>query len=95
MPFSRLINEGRDATLFSIGPRVMRELTSTHIDNDIPSSWARTATACGRFAGLLCQHLFVNSQTAGVNPSASAEIGLDGLPPLITVRITVGSGLLA
>jgi len=64
------------------------------VDNDIPPRQTRTAEVSGRFAGFFCQHLFVNSQTAGVNPRASAAVGLFGLSPLVTKRITVGSGLL-
>ena len=54
----------------------------------------KTLEVSGRSAGFLCQHFFVNSQTVGLNPSASAETGLGGLSPLATKRMTVGSGLL-
>jgi len=40
----------------------------------------------GRFPGVLCQHLFVNFQIAGVNPSASACTGCGGLSPLVTIN---------
>ena len=45
----------------------------------------------GRFAASVSQHLFASFQTPGVNPSASAEAGFDGLSPLDTLRMTVGS----
>ena len=63
------------------------------VRNDILSRWASTSEASGRFSGFLYQHLFVNSQTAGVNPNTSAEAGLDGLSPLVTMTVTTGSGL--
>jgi hypothetical protein len=60
-----------------------------------PSRDVRVSEVSGCFPGYLYQHLFVNSQTAGLNPSASAETGLGGLSPLTTKRMAVGSGLLA
>lgn len=63
------------------------------VGNIIPSRRARISEVFGRFAAFLCQHSFVNFQTAGVNPSTSAEAGFGGLSPLDTMRMTVGSGL--
>ena len=45
----------------------------------------------GCFIGFLCQHLFVNSQTDEVNPSALASAGLGGLSPFITMPIILKS----
>ena len=70
----------------------MNPLTE-QVGNIIPSRRARISEVFGRFAAFLCQHSFVNFQTAGVNPSTSAEAGFGGLSPLDTMRMTVGSGL--
>lgn len=93
--FNRLRNEGEGTALLPFHPHLMSKLKSKHVDNDIPSRYARTSEVSGRFAGFLCQHIFVNSQSAGLNPSASAETGLGGLSPPVTKIMTVGSGLLA
>ena len=63
------------------------------MDNDVLSRWARIVEASGRFAGFLSQHLFVNFQIAGVNPSVSAQTGWGGLSPLVTMIMTFASSL--
>jgi len=94
MCFNRLRNEGGGTAFLPFHSHVISKLESKHADNDIPSRYARISEVSGRFAGFLCQHLFVNSQIIGLNPSTSAETGLGGLSPLVTQRMTVGSGLL-
>lgn len=72
---------------------VINELASKQVSNDAPSRWARISEVFGRLAAFLCQHLFANSQTSGVNPRTSPDAGLDGLSPSVTLRMTIGSGL--
>lgn len=92
--FNRLRNEGGGTTFLPFHTHVISKLKSKRVNNDLPSRYARISEVSGRFVGFLFQHLFVNSQTTGLNPSASAETGLGGLSPLVTQRMTVGSGLL-
>ena len=75
MLFNRLKNEGEAVTTLSIDPHVISELVIRIDNNDILSRFARISEVPGRFPGALCQHLFVNFQMAGVNPSASACTG--------------------
>ena len=94
MCFRRLRNEGGGIAFLPFHSHVISKLKSKHADNDIPSRYARISEVSGRFAGFLCQHLFVNSQTVGFNPSTSTESGLGGLSPFITRKMTIGSELL-